>query len=253
MLSGVKSAGGNRRSVGCVIASHAVRAPVADPLSSAGIASLIATAEQLRRPAAARPLRGKNLALLRPDASAGPSSLQHAAEEIGARVAMLEFPRSARTREADDEIGTLARLLGRMYDGIDCADLHASIRRLIESHAGVPVFPGLELDTHPARAIADLWTLCEHQGPGDRRIVFIGNGRRPRARMFMAAARAMGVAILTKTRAEGGGERMPAVADASGPGRWVLWVGDVAVDDEAAQDNHRRIMQAVLIDALRRA
>jgi hypothetical protein len=46
---------------------------------------------------------------------------------------------------------------------------------------------------------------------------------------------------------------MPAVADASGPGRWALWIGDVAVDDEAAQDNHRRIMQAVLIDALRRA
>lgn len=252
-MSGVKSTDRNWRSVTRVIALHAVRPPVADPLSSTGIASLIATAEQLRQPVAARPLRGKNLALLRPKASASPSRLQHAAEEIGARVAMLEFPRPSRTREANDEIGTLARLLGRMYDGIDCDDLHVSVRQLIELHAGVPVFPGLELDTHPARVIADLWTLCEHQGPRDRRIVFIGNGRRPRARMFMAAARAMGVAILRKNRAERGGEKMPAIADASGPGRWALWIGDMAVDDEAAQDNHRRIMQAVLVHALRRA
>ncbi|WP_157730841.1 hypothetical protein [Variovorax sp. HW608] len=103
--------------------------------------------------------------------------------------------------------------------------------------------------------------MLEPQRVEDASILMSGvkSARRNRQRTQAAgpdvptAARAMGVAILTKTRAGGGGEKMPAVADASGPGRWVLWIGDVAVDDEAAQDDHRRIMQAVLVDALRSA
>lgn len=222
-----------------------------DPLSSADrIASLIATARQLRQTASTRPLRGRNLALLRPDVHGEPSRLQHAAEEIGARVAVLKFSRPSSTSEGSDEIGRVARLLGRMYDGIDCYDLQSSVQRLIELHAGIPVFAGLELDSHPARVIADLWTLCERQAPAQQRIVFIGNDHNRRARMFLAAARAMGMAILVKAQANIVEDETLVVADATRPGKWGLSTGGAEIDDESVQENHRRVMQAVLIDTL---
>ncbi|SEA55138.1 hypothetical protein [Variovorax sp. YR216] len=219
--------------------------------SASKIASLIATADKLRQSPGA-PLRGRNLALLhaRAEGASRNSPLQGAAEELGARVALLNFAHPPSPTEASSDVVALARMLGRMYDGIDCHDLDAAVLRSIELHAGVPVFPGLALDTHPARVIADLWALCERQTPAERRIVFIGNGRRPRARMFVAAARTMGVAILAKSRADPGSEGASAIADASQPRHWVLWIDGTAIDRDAVQENHRRIMQAILVHTL---
>ncbi|SCK58136.1 ornithine carbamoyltransferase [Variovorax sp. HW608] len=217
--------------------------------SASRIASLIATADQLRQSSAA-PLRGKNLALLRAKGAPRASQLQHAAEALGARVALLDFAPQDGSADASSELITLARMLGRMYDAIDCDDLGASAQRLIALHAGVPVFPGLALDTHPARVIADLWTLCERQAPAGRRIVFVGNGRSRRAQMFVTAARTMGIAILMKSLADAGGEGTPAIADASRASHWILWIGGVAIDRDAMQESHRRIMQAVLVHTL---
>ncbi len=235
-----------------VTTAHAVRFAADDALSSAGhIASLIATADRLRR-SSALPLRGTNLALLRAEGAPEGSPLKQAAEEVGARVALLNFIHD-RSADAGHDAIALARMLGRMYDGIDCDDLDRSIRRQIQSHAGVPVFHGLARDSHPARVIADLWTLCERQAPADRWVVFIGNARPRRARMFAAAARAMGISIFKKAHAPAGADEAAAIADASQPGHWTLWIDGAAVDPDAVQDNHRRIMQAVLIHTLRSA
>lgn len=219
--------------------------------SASKIASLIATAGQLRQ-SSGSPLRGRNLALLHARAEGAPrnSPLQCAAEELGARVALVNFVHPAGPADPAHDVVALARMLGRMYDGIDCDDLDASVKQLIEVHAGVPVFPGLGLDTHPARVIADLWALCERQTPADQRIVFIGNGRGPRARMFVAAARTMGVAILAKSRTDPKAEGASAIADASRSRHWVLWIDGRSIDREAVQDNHRRIMQAILVRTL---
>ncbi|MEJ8813184.1 hypothetical protein WKW77_19010 [Variovorax ureilyticus] len=253
-MRGIKFAARNRGSVRDVTPTHAARQAADDPLSSASkIASLIATAARLRQ-SSGSPLRGRNLALLhthtRADGTPGNSALQGAAEELGARVALLNFAHPSSPADTGSDVIALARMLGRMYDGIDCHDLDAAVLRTIELHAGVPVFPGLALDTHPARVIADLWALCERQTPADRRIVFIGNGRRPRARMFVAAARAMGVAILPKSRVDPGAEDASAVADASQPRHWVLWFEGSAIEGDALQENHRRVMQAVLVHTL---
>ncbi|MBO9648772.1 MAG: hypothetical protein J7605_09680 [Variovorax sp.] len=217
--------------------------------SARKIATLIATADHLRL-SSGSPLRGRNLALLRVEGARRNSPLQGAAEELGARVALLDFAPKKGAADASVDVIAFARMLGRMYDCIDCEDLDASVKRLVELHAGVPVFPGLALDTHPARAIADLWTLCERQAPAERRIVFIGNGREPRARLFAAAARTMGVALLVKSRAVPRDKSTPATADASRPGHWILWVGDAEIDREAVEDSHRRIMQALLVHTL---
>lgn len=217
--------------------------------SASKIASLIATADRLRQ-SPGSPLRGRNLALLRKENGYASSPLQDAAEELGARVALLNFSPKKGTSDARTDVTAFARMLGRMYDCIDCDGLNASVKRLVEQHAGVPVFPGLASDTHPARAIADLWTLCERQAPTERRIIFIGNGRGQRARLFVAAARTVGVAIVVRSRDVPRGEATPAIADASRPGDWILLIGDVEIDRGTVQECHRRIIQAMLVHRL---
>jgi ornithine carbamoyltransferase len=96
-------------------------------------------------------LRGRHLALLCSDAGQPAARLFHVAvEALGARVSdIAPLHPDAAGRHADT-----ARLLGRLYDAIECQGLESTVVAELRSHAGVPVFAGLATDAHPSAWLA---------------------------------------------------------------------------------------------------
>lgn len=141
-----------------------------EPLLAGKVLAVFAAARRLRTDARAgtvgQPLRGKNVALLL-DTPPGEetSALRRAAQALGARVAEVRFaePAASAAESGRDDIRTLARMLGRMYDAVDCGTLGPAAVRQIQQEAGVPVYAGLGGDDHPARLLADLMTRTEHR------------------------------------------------------------------------------------------
>jgi ornithine carbamoyltransferase len=119
-------------------------------------AALLDSARQLRRAAlgglAHRPLQGRNIGLLARDNGTEEARLfTAAAQALGARVVWL--PTSP---WADDVVARdTARLMGRLYDAIECQGLAATEVAWLRQHAGVPVFDALASAAHPSAQLAD--------------------------------------------------------------------------------------------------
>jgi ornithine carbamoyltransferase len=224
-------------------------------------ASILATldaAERLRTNARAgtvgQPLRGRNLALL-----LGPSPggdivpLRQAAQDLGARVAEVRFTTPARPRSGRDDVLALARMLGHMYDALDCEALAPATVRQIEQEAGVPVYHGLCLEEHPACVAADLMTLREHRSPPGASILFLGDPKVPRGNSFVSAAREIGFEVLVGDRGRPASNDATFVVDARHSPRWSLLASAQPLDEARRAENHRCAMQAVLLDTLDKA
>ncbi len=109
-------------------------------------------------------LRGKNLGLLCSD-DTQPAALmfRHAASELGAHVAHIGMSLSERS-PAQDVVHT-ARLLGRLYDAVECQGLAGTLVLQIADVSGIPVYDGaaadavqltrLALQLGPESALAD--------------------------------------------------------------------------------------------------
>lgn len=227
-----------------------------EPLAAAKIIAVFAAVRRLRADANAgangNALRGKNLALLlaRPSGHEV-SPLHRAARDLGARVAEIPFETDA-SSQVDN--GTLARLLGRMYDAIDCDTLPLATVRMVEREAGVPVYAGLGLDDHPARAIADLLTLSEHGSPRTVKvgIAFFGDPRTPRASLFLAAARELGFALQVTEAGHAASNDAAYVVDATRPSTWSLHAEGRPIEEARRSANHRCVIQTVLLDTIPR-
>jgi ornithine carbamoyltransferase len=120
-------------------------------LSSADLQALLDTAATLDRAQHSDqgwgPLRGRDLALLCSGIGDTALAFQRAVHELGGTVAVLEaneWLSSAVERVPDD-----ARMLGRLYDAVDCCDLPAPLVEQIEAHSGLPVFNGVARPEHP--------------------------------------------------------------------------------------------------------
>ncbi|MDM0056798.1 hypothetical protein [Variovorax fucosicus] len=220
-----------------------------EPPAAEDILAIFAVARRLRADASAgtlgQPLRGKNLALLlETPPGEEQSALHRAALELGARVAEVRFADPGGPAFARDGIRGLARMLGRMYDAIDCAALPPATVRQIELEAGVPVYAGLGLDDHPARALADLMTLCEHRPAPGASIRFLGDPTTPRARAFLRAAREVGLAE---------SEDATLVVDAAHGSHWSLSGPAGPLDALRRSENHRCMMQTLLLETIVKA
>ncbi len=99
-------------------------------------------------------LRGKNLALLceRGD-DADAEFFRRAATELGANVAHIRPKLSALS--TPEEVQHTARVLGRLYDAIECQGIAAALVRSLGADAGVPVYDGLASARHPSAALAE--------------------------------------------------------------------------------------------------
>ncbi|MFA5448072.1 MAG: ornithine carbamoyltransferase [Sphaerochaeta sp.] len=102
-------------------------------------------------------------------------SFEVAAFDEGANVTFL----TASQMGAKESIEDTAKVLGRLYDGIEYRGYAFSIIEELARHSGVPVWNGLTDDDHPTQTLADVMTAVEHTGkPADRlKIAYIGDGR----------------------------------------------------------------------------
>ena len=123
--------------------------------------TLLDTAQALRRAAEAglaQPLlKDKNIALLcRDDACVAAAAFTHAAEALGARVSRVQ-PDEALLAVDDAGIAQTARMLGKLYDAVECDELPAEVALNLQREVGVPVYNGLGRPDHPVAALlADL-------------------------------------------------------------------------------------------------
>jgi ornithine carbamoyltransferase len=227
-----------------------------EELGAAGILDIFAAARRLRAQSYAgvvdRPLVGRNLALLRtsPSSKGVVSVLHRAALDLGARVAELRFGDLA--TPPPGELRALSRMLGRMYDAIDCGTLAPTLVRQIERDAGVPVYEGLDRDDHPARVLADLMTLYEHglpPAPG-MSILFVGDPHTVRGDTFLAAAREVGFDVRVGAPQQKACNDAAFVVDATHPSGWAIHAPPAALDELERLENHRFVLQTVLIHTI---
>ncbi|MGW7366550.1 ornithine carbamoyltransferase [Streptomyces sp. NPDC054841] len=110
-------------------------------------------------------LRGKNIALIFEKTSTRTRcAFEVAAADQGASTTFLD-PSGSQIGHKESVKDT-ARVLGRMFDGIEYrGDSQAAVEELA-AHAGVPVFNGLTDDWHPTQMLADVLTMTEHSGKG---------------------------------------------------------------------------------------
>ena len=77
-----------------------------------------------------------------------------------------------------ESIADTARVLGRMYDGIEYRGFGQEVVEELAKHAGVPVWNGLTNEYHPTQMIADMLTIREHFGDlKGRKLVYMGDAR----------------------------------------------------------------------------
>ena len=120
-------------------------------------------------------LRGKNIVLLFEKTSTRTRcSFEVAGRDLGMGVTYLD-PGSSQMGKKES-IEDTARVLGRMYDGIEYRGFAQSIVEDLAANAGVPVWNGLTTEFHPTQMLADIMTAEENFGNmKGKKLVFMGD------------------------------------------------------------------------------
>ena len=93
-----------------------------------------------------------------------------------------------------ESIADTARVLGRMYDGIEYRGYGQEIVEALAKHSGVPVYNGLTNEFHPTQVLADLLTIRECLGGlSGKKLVFLGDARYNMADSLMVGCAKMGL------------------------------------------------------------
>ena len=93
-----------------------------------------------------------------------------------------------------ESIADTARVLGRMYDGIEYRGFGQSIVEELAHYAGVPVFNGLTDEFHPTQILADFLTIQEHFGSlKGIKLVYLGDARFNMGNSLMVGCAKMGM------------------------------------------------------------
>ena len=139
-------------------------------------------------------LKGKNIALIfEKDSTRTRCAFEVAALDQGARVTYLGPSGSQMGKK--ESIADTARVLGRMYDGIEYRGYGQEIVEELAKYAGVPVWNGLTNEDHPTQVLADFLTIKEHfDKPLDKVVlVYAGDGRNNMANALMIGAAKVGI------------------------------------------------------------
>jgi len=123
-------------------------------------------------------LQGKNIALIfEKDSTRTRCAFEVAAYDQGARVTYLG-PSGSQIGKKETMKDT-ARVLGRMYDGIEYRGFAQDTVEELAKYAGVPVWNGLTNEFHPTQVLADLMTMIEHTNKSLQQIKFayLGDAR----------------------------------------------------------------------------
>ena len=138
-------------------------------------------------------LRGKNVALIFAKTSTRTRcSFEVAAHDLGMGTTYLDP--SASQIGTKESIADTARVLGRMFEGIEYRGYGQELVDELARHAGVPVWNGLTDEFHPTQMLADLLTIREHLGKiKGVRLVYMGDARFNMGNSWMVTCAKMGM------------------------------------------------------------
>ena len=137
-------------------------------------------------------LRGKNVALIFEKTSTRTRcSFEVAAHDLGMGTTYLEPTGSQIGKK--ESIADTARVLGRMYEGIEYRGFGQEIVEELARHAEVPVWNGLTNEFHPTQILADLLTIREHFGTLKLKVVYMGDARYNMGNSWMVGCAKMGM------------------------------------------------------------
>lgn len=138
-------------------------------------------------------LTGRNIVLLFEKTSTRTRcAFEVAGMDLGMGVTYLD-PGSSQMGKKES-IADTARVLGRMYDGIEYRGFAQDIVEELAKYAGVPVWNGLTNEFHPTQMLADLLTIEEHFGKlKGLNFTYFGDGRFNMGNSLMVACAKMGL------------------------------------------------------------
>ena len=139
-------------------------------------------------------LTGKNIALIfEKDSTRTRCAFETAAFDQGANVTYLG-PAGSQIGKKETMKDT-ARVLGRMYDGIEYRGFGQAVVEELAKYAGVPVWNGLTNEYHPTQVLADLMTMMEHTDKPLRQVAFayLGDARNNMGNSLLIGAAKMGM------------------------------------------------------------
>ena len=144
-------------------------------------------------------LTGKNIALIFEKTSTRTRcSFEVAAHDLGMHATYLDPSGSQIGKK--ESIADTARVLGRMYDGIEYRGYEQSIVEELAQYAGVPVWNGLTNEFHPTQMIADMLTVREHLGHLEGiRFVYMGDARYNMGNSLMVTCAKLGMDFVACT------------------------------------------------------
>lgn len=145
---------------------------------------------------------GKNVALIFEKTSTRTRcSFEVAAHDMGMGTTYLEPSGSQIGKK--ESIADTARVLGRMFDGIEYRGYGQEIVEELAKHAGVPVWNGLTNEYHPTQMLATLLTIREHLGKiKGVKLVYMGDARYNMGNSLMIMCAKMGMDFVACTAKE---------------------------------------------------
>ena len=138
-------------------------------------------------------LKGKNIALIFEKTSTRTRcAFEVAGHDLGMGVTYLDPSGSQIGKK--ESIADTARVLGRMFDGIEYRGFGQEIVEELAKYAGVPVFNGLTNEFHPTQILADFLTIQEHFGGlKGVKLVYMGDARYNMGNSLMVGCAKMGM------------------------------------------------------------
>ena len=136
---------------------------------------------------------GKNIVLLfEKDSTRTRCAFEVAGADLGMSVTYLGPSGSQMGKK--ESIADTARVLGRMYDGIEYRGFAQEIVEDLAKYAGVPVWNGLTNEFHPTQILADFLTIREHFGSlKGKKLVYMGDARYNMGNSLMVGCAKMGM------------------------------------------------------------
>lgn len=137
--------------------------------------------------------RGKNVALIFEKTSTRTRcAFEVAAHDLGMGTTYLDPAGSQIGKK--ESIADTARVLGRMYDGIEYRGFEQEIVEELARYAGVPVWNGLTNEFHPTQMLADILTIKESLGKiQDVKLTYLGDARYNMGNSYMVVCAKLGM------------------------------------------------------------
>ena len=140
-----------------------------------------------------RHLEGKNIVLLfEKDSTRTRCAFEVAAADLGMNAVYIGSSGSQIGKK--ESIKDTARVLGRMFDGIEYRGYEQKTVECLANYSGVPVWNGLTNEYHPTQMLADFLTILEHKGTlKGIKMAYFGDGRYNMGNSYLVTSAKLGL------------------------------------------------------------